>query len=476
MNIALPKIIQGGMGAGVSGWRLAQAVSRLGQLGVVSGTGLAEVVARRLQDGDPGGHVRRALAHFPFPQMAQRVMDGFFISGGRTKNMPYKRIPMFEIQARREPLELSIIGNFAEVFLAREGHDHPVGINYLEKMQLPHLSSIYGALLAGVSVVIMGAGIPLAVPQVLRTLARHETATYPISVVGADGKNEMVDMVFNPQDFIEGTAPPDLQVPYFFPIVSSDSLASILLRKASGPIDGFIVEGNLAGGHNAPPRGRATFNEAGEPIYGKRDEARLSAFRENGLPFWLAGSVGSPEGLQLALEEGASGIQVGTAFALCAESGLLPEVRHQLISKALQGQAEIVTDPRVSPTGFPFKVAHLENSLSEKSVYEKRERLCDLGFLRQPYRRKDGSLGYRCPAEPVAAYLAKGGSKEDTVGRKCLCNALIANVGMPQLLPDGSTEKCLITLGDDLLGVERFCKNGTVEFSAEEVVQVLLGS
>jgi len=464
------------MGAGVSGWRLAQAVSRLGQLGVVSGTGLAEVVARRLQDGDPGGHVRRALAHFPFPQMAQRVMDGFFISGGRAKNMPYKRIPMFEIHARREPLELSIIGNFAEVFLAREGHAHPVGINYLEKMQLPHLSSIYGALLAGVSVVIMGAGIPLAVPHVLRTLARHETATYPISVVGADGKNEMVDMVFNPQDFIEGTLPPDLQVPYFFPIVSSDSLASILLKKASGPIDGFIVEGNLAGGHNAPPRGRATFNEAGEPIYGKRDEARLSAFRENGLPFWLAGSVGSPEGLRFALEEGASGIQVGTAFALCAESGLLPEVRHQLISKALNGQAEIVTDPRVSPTGFPFKVAHLDDSLSEESVYENRDRLCDLGFLRQPYRRKDGSLGYRCPAEPVAAYVAKGGVEEDTVGRKCLCNALIANVGMPQLLPDGSTEKCLITLGDDLLGVERFCQNGEVEFSAEEVVQVLLGS
>ena len=36
------------MGAGVSNWRLAQAVAKLGQLGVVSGTALDLVLARRL--------------------------------------------------------------------------------------------------------------------------------------------------------------------------------------------------------------------------------------------------------------------------------------------------------------------------------------------------------------------------------------------------------------------------------------------
>ena len=36
-----PLIIQGGMGAGVSNWRLARAVSEQGQLGVVSGIALA---------------------------------------------------------------------------------------------------------------------------------------------------------------------------------------------------------------------------------------------------------------------------------------------------------------------------------------------------------------------------------------------------------------------------------------------------
>ena len=66
----LPKIIQGGMGAGVSSWYLANTVANLGQLGVVSGTAIELIVARRLQDGDEGGHMRRALAAFPFPEMA----------------------------------------------------------------------------------------------------------------------------------------------------------------------------------------------------------------------------------------------------------------------------------------------------------------------------------------------------------------------------------------------------------------------
>lgn len=61
----LPVVIQGGMGVAVSDWRLARAVSLTGQLGVVSGTAVDVLMTRRLQSGDPGGHVRRALAAFP---------------------------------------------------------------------------------------------------------------------------------------------------------------------------------------------------------------------------------------------------------------------------------------------------------------------------------------------------------------------------------------------------------------------------
>jgi nitronate monooxygenase len=464
------------MGAGVSNWRLAQAVSRIGQLGVVSGTGLADIVCRRLQDGDPGGHIRRALAHFPFPSMAKRVLDSFFISDGKSKSTPYLTFAMFDLEGRREPQELSIVGNFVEVFLAREGHANPVGINYLEKIQLPHLPSIYGALLAGAAVVIMGAGIPLAVPEVLSALSRHQPAEYPVYVVGQERGGEPVKMTFDPSDYTEGDALPQvLDIPDFIPIVSSEALASILLRKASGPIDGFIVEGNLAGGHNAPPRGRLNLNDAGEPIYGPRDNPNFAAFRDMGLPFWLAGSYGSTEGLKRARDEGAEGIQVGTAFALCEESGLTPDMRHELINKALAGDVRVLTDAVASPTGFPFKVVELAGSLSDDAVYQRRRRGCDLGFLRQPYRREDGKVGYRCAAEPVGAYVKKGGRVEDTVGRKCLCNALIANVGMAQTMPDGTEDKCLVTMGDDLLDVGRFCSPGSVDFSAEHVIRVIMG-
>ncbi|GEM_PF-2865987 len=38
--LPLSKVMQGGMGAGVSGWMLARTVCRAGRLGVVAGTAL----------------------------------------------------------------------------------------------------------------------------------------------------------------------------------------------------------------------------------------------------------------------------------------------------------------------------------------------------------------------------------------------------------------------------------------------------
>lgn len=57
-----PVIIQGGMGAGVSNWKLARAVSLAGQLGVVSGTALDSILTRRLQMGDRDGAMRLGIS------------------------------------------------------------------------------------------------------------------------------------------------------------------------------------------------------------------------------------------------------------------------------------------------------------------------------------------------------------------------------------------------------------------------------
>lgn len=89
----LPTVIQGGMGVAVSGWRLARQVSRAGHLGVVSGTAMDAVLARCLQDGDPGGHYRRALLHFPSPAVAARVLDTYFVEGGRPASTPTSQCP-----------------------------------------------------------------------------------------------------------------------------------------------------------------------------------------------------------------------------------------------------------------------------------------------------------------------------------------------------------------------------------------------
>ena len=133
------------MGVAISNWNLARTVSKLGQLGIVSGVALEVLLVRRLQDGDLGGHMRRALESFPFHDMARRCLDKYYIQGGKPADTPYAAIPMHKKVGPKRLHELCILGNYVEVFLAREGHDGAVGINYLEKIQMPHLPSVYGA-------------------------------------------------------------------------------------------------------------------------------------------------------------------------------------------------------------------------------------------------------------------------------------------------------------------------------------------
>jgi nitronate monooxygenase len=470
--LQLPRIIQGGMGVGVSSWRLAQAVSKLGQLGVVSGTALDSFFVRRLADGDQGGHLRRGLDAFPFPLMAKRLWNEYFIPGGKPPGAPYPVVPMHQKHEPRKLVELCIVANFIEVFLAREGHKNPVGINFLEKVQIPHLASIYGAMLAGVGFVLMGAGIPLHIPGVLDAFAAHQEAQYRLTVTGAPAEQETY-MRLNPFDFAEGPLPV-LNRPRFLAIVSSNTLAATMLRRANGRVDGFVNESPTAGGHNAPPRGKLQLNVAGEPVYGERDRVNIEQLRELGAPFWLAGGYGSPEKLCEAIGHGAAGIQVGTAFALSKESGMRPDLKHRLLQQAMNDSGEVFTDPLASPTGYPFKVAQLEGTASVLNIYQERHRVCDLGYLREPYAAGVGRIGYRCAAEPVESYLAKGGKIEDTVGRKCLCNGLLANIGHAQVHKDGSVEPPLVTMGDDLNTVARFMTRRRECYTAAHVVKFLL--
>jgi len=508
----MPKIIQGGMGVQVSSWKLARELARSGELGIISGTAMDVVVLRWLQDGDPGGLYRKALAAFPDQGMAQRFIDKYYVEGGKAADKPYAPLQMWQLDASQALREACVLGNFCEVWLAKheddgslvktpDGKEGLVGINCLTKIQLPTIESLYGAMLADADYVIMGAGIPMEVPGILDALATNKDTKLVIDV---DGSEEVHYAHFSPKAFWEASGKPDLanvdlKRPNFLPIVSSVMLAQAMLKRASGAgptkgIQGFVIEMPTAGGHNAPPRGfkydaekkshNLSLNERGEPVYGPKDEVDLNKFKAavKGLPFYLAGYYARPEKLQEVLAIGGQGIQVGTSFAFAKESGLAQGPKQEVLRQIQSGDLSVFTDPVASPTGFPFKVLELDDSLSVKDKYEDRPRVCNLGYLRTPYMDEKGKVGYRCASEPVDDWVKKGGAVEATQGRKCLCNGLMANAGLPQVSPfkkNGEdtryVEEILITAGDDVNQCRKYMKEGVYEYSAMDVVNYLLG-
>ena len=459
------------MGVGVSSWRLAQVVAGHGYLGVVSGIALDSMMVRRLQDGDQGGHIRRAMSSFPNAQMVEHTLERYFVSEGRPAGQAYRRVPVHSHRSSIGLQNLDVLSAFVEVALAREGHGGLVGINLLTKVQLPTVPTLFGAMLAGVDCVLMGAGIPREIPGILDALAQRLPVETTLEVVGGDRGRPPTRLRFDPSRFGGGI---QLRRPAFLPIVASHALATVLLRKSTGSIEGFVVEGPTAGGHNAPPRGAPVFDAEGQPVYGERDCVDLSVLRGLGVPFWIAGGICSPERVTEALDSGAAGVQVGTLFAFCRESGIEPGLRRRVLDLVRQGTEHVRTDGRTSSTGYPFKVVAVQGTVSDTNVYAARERVCDLGYLREAYVKPDTSIGYRCASEPVATYVSKGGRIEDTVDRKCLCNGLSATIGLGQVQRGGTPEPPIVTSGDSLRAVREVLR-GADDYGASEVLAYLLG-
>lgn len=466
----LPRIIQGGMGVGVSGWPLARAVAATGHMGVVSGSMIDAVMVRRLQDGDVGGHIRRAIEKFPIPDIAADALERYFRPGGKDPDESYAMLPMWRQGASRARKGINMLAAFVEVHLAKEGHDGPVGMNLLTKVQLPNLSALYGAILAGVDYILMGAGIPREVPGALDRLAEHERATFKFDLEGATAE-EAGTIELDPREYWTSGDPPPVERPKFLAIVSNDTLASFLARKANGHVDGFVVEHHVAGGHNAPPRSKTRTTD-GHAEYGERDEADLEKMEEIGRPFWLAGGMGRDDSLPTALDAGAAGIQVGTLFAYCDESGITTEIKRSVLAGVVEGAVTVRTDFRASPTGFPFKMVEWPDDPFPASD---RKRVCDLGYLREAYKAADGKVRYRCASEPVDQYVKKEGEQEATKGRKCLCNGLLGTIGQGQARDDNTVgrEPALVTSGDELETMAPFL-DGRDHYSAADVIEYLM--
>ena len=230
----------------------------------------------------------------------------------------------------------------------------------------------------------------------------------PLNVTGSQEGDDTL-LRFDPRALKEddgGSRPP--KRPFFLPIISSSMLALTLVRKANGRVDGFISW--------RAPRREATTRHPGAA---SSSPPSVSRFTGSGTPSisqssaswgFRSGSqavTARPRVSTVRSRAGAAGIQVGTAFAFCEESGLDARYKELVLKMALAGAANVFTHPVASPTGFPFKVARVEGSLSEEEDYLLRTRVCDLGYLREAYRRDDASIGHRCPSEPAAAWAAK---------------------------------------------------------------------
>lgn len=466
-----PRVIQGGMGVYVSGYALARAVSLTGQLGVVSATAIEQIFARKVQLGDPGGHLRRACAAFPDQELANRVWKRY--SSFRSAGEPFKSGDNWTANPKRYLQELTILATFCEVWLAKEGHDGVVGANLMQKLQLPTMFYLYGALLAGIDFFLVGAGIPNQFPALLDTLVLHQETTLRLQVANHTKSHSMT---FDPSTVMQIPSEP-LKRPRFLPIVSSHVLAKRLLTNA-GHIDGFIVEGPTAGGHNAPPRVDGPLNDKGEPVYGNRDVCDLAEMDQLGVPFYLAGGYGSPDGLQKALAKKAAGVQVGTPFALCQESGLEPGLKNELLGYIERDELDVIASARFSPSGMPFQTARMPGTVAMEDTYKERVRICDIGLLVELYEKPDGTLGQRCSAEPEDVFVLKGGDIAETEARRCLCNGLVTAAGFGQIRQNGplSVEPPIVTLGKELEPVRHFIAKGKKHYHAEDVVDMILGA
>jgi len=462
------RIIQGGMGISISTWRLAWICSRAGALGTVSCTAAERSFANLLQLGDIGGHCRRALEHFPFPEISEGVLQKYFIPGGKQPDQKFKDVPMFCVKSRPDLIKLAVAASFAFVWLAKEGHSQPISVNYLEKLQIGHVYHLTGAMLAGVDYVTMGAGITLQIPGVLDAIASGLNPSYRVSVEGSTRGSETI--TFNPREFFGESFPRQLKRPGFLPIVSTDVLASLMVSKLpADSIQGFVIETPIAGGHNAPPRRKGEFDKLGQPVYGPKDEVNFEKLRDLGIPFWIGGGLASPEHLARARALKAEGIQAGSIFALSEDSGMDPVYRAEMRRLGFRGELIVRTDPSASPTGFPFKVPQLSGTVSDAGVYAGRIRNCSRRALQFPSETADGKIVFRCAAEPVNDYLRKGGKLEDTIGARCLCNGLFSAAGIGD-----PNEPPIFTLGDDVSFLRHLMKDENDYYTATHAIAYLL--
>jgi NAD(P)H-dependent flavin oxidoreductase YrpB (nitropropane dioxygenase family) len=453
----MPRLIQAGMGIHISSARLANITSRLGALGVVSGAGLRHVVVEQVRAG--ATEAIAAARTFPFARYVEELLA--FAPGGSKHR---SAVPVDHPEPRLGALakRLTTICAYVEVAMAKKGHRGKVGINVMWKCALSVLPTIYGSMLAGVDALVCGAGVPMELPGIVASIRAGKDLSYT-PLTGTDTHTHLSIAEDDPAPVLARMEPPKL-----LPIVSNFAFCKRILDTWAKRYDGarpfaFVLENHAAGGHNAPPRNKVAFTETDDL------DSYFDKVLGLGVPVYVAGEFpggGSRRDYLHWLERGAYGIQVGSRFALCSDSGMRPDLRDAVIEANRRGESEVVTDLRLSPTGYPFKRVTVPGTLSDPRVYAARPRACNRMHLARSVfqEQSDGTVkeAYICPAMPEKRFLSLGGNPADLEGRVCLCNALLSTAGFYS-----DVEPPIVTLGESGLQVKEL-------LSARQVMEEIL--
>lgn len=321
-------VVQGGMGVGVSAGGLAGAVARLGAMGTISSVDLRRKHADLFEQ-------TRHLAHEP------------------------------DAKQRIDAANLEALGR--EIRRARElaGGQGVIAVNVMKALS-EYEAYVRQALACGADALVVGAGLPLDLPE----LAREHSDTALI------------------------------------PILSDARGVQLLVRKweKKGRLpDAVIIEHpRLAGGH----LGAARVADLQDPrfdfevVLPQVQAFFQSAGLERDIPLIVAGGIGSQQELRRWQSMGAAAVQMGTAFAVTEECDADDTFKHILAQARPEDLVEFTSvaglPARAVRTPWLDKYLRLEPKL--KAVAHRKAR-CTLAFdclAHCGLRDGDASVGQFC--------------------------------------------------------------------------------
>jgi len=324
-------LIQGGMGMRVSCPKLSGGVSRRGGIGTLSSAGLPDFYI------EPDG--RKASAR----------------------------------DAARYEVEAACV---------ETGQKNPfVAINIMVELKREYRESVIGAIQGNVAAIISGAGLPLALPGIVRDV-----------------------------DALDHVA--------LIPIVSSARAAKLICEKwwrNYGYVpDAIVIEGDKAGGHlGFKIEDIGNEENSLERIFGEVRQCVDDFYRDKGgihVPIVVAGGIFFKEDIAYWIDQVcADGVQMGSRFAATKESGASLDFKKAII----EAEEDDIIVCSKSPCGLPFRVIKSSPGYQE-ALHNPRKVKCMFGYVLQ----KDKQTGdfHRCPAK-------------DTCDFFCICGGLIAGVG-----------------------------------------------